>query len=423
MLSSLRLAPHDDCHFPSILILDELDHITPSAQSLTSIFTLTEAIPSVLRLIGIANTHTLTSSTSSNSFLPSSNVQTIHFAPYTPAQLQEILQSRLVTLSNDEKLATDVKKFLPNPTLTLLTKKIAALTGDVRSLFEVLRGAIDLAVAQGKKLSEDENPLNTPLKTVTPQHVLAALKAYTPTTAAPTAAPSLSTSQSNSETVTKIRNLGLQARLVLLNILLASKRLEAGLTLSPTLMSSPRKPSASPMKRTSSLPTVTNSNPGIGIDTSVLYTFYSAILSRTEMGIFEPVSRSEFGDLMGVLEGVGIVSLSSSLLASASGSSSGSSKGRKAFGRSASFGAGLSKNGAGAVGEVRLVEGMWGDEVLRGLGVTATSAANGASDDPREEELRGIWERERVRLTKDIKAVAATSNVSRIDTILGAFQD
>ena len=29
----------------------------------------------------------------------------------------------------------------------LLTKKVAALTGDVRSLFEVLRGAIDLAVA------------------------------------------------------------------------------------------------------------------------------------------------------------------------------------------------------------------------------------------------------------------------------------
>ena len=141
------------------------------------------------------------------------------------------------------------------------------------------------------------------------------------------------------------------------------------------------------------------------------------------MGIFEPVSRSEFGDLLGVLEGVGIVSLSSSLLATASGLSSSSGKGRKAFGRSTSFGAGLGKNGAGAVGEVRLVEGMWGDEVLRGLGVTGVSAAEGASVDPREEELRGIWERERTRLTRDIKATTAASNISRIDTIAGAFQD
>jgi cell division control protein 6 len=159
-------------NFFSILNLDDLDHITPSTQSLTSIFTLTEAVPAVLRLVGIANTHTLTSSSSSNAFLLSSNVQMIHFA-----QLQEILQSRLTTLSHDENLGTNVKKFLPNPTLMLLTKKVAALTGDVRSLFELLRDAIDLAVAQVKKPSEDDNPLNIPLTTVTPQHILAVLKA------------------------------------------------------------------------------------------------------------------------------------------------------------------------------------------------------------------------------------------------------
>jgi hypothetical protein len=86
----------------------------------------------------------------------------------------------LITLSQDENLATDVKKFLPNPILELLTKKVVALTGDVCSLFEVLRGAIDLAVAQIKKPSEDDDPLNIPPTTVIPQHVLAALKAYTP---------------------------------------------------------------------------------------------------------------------------------------------------------------------------------------------------------------------------------------------------
>jgi cell division control protein 6 len=188
-------------------------------------------------------------------------------------------------------------------------------------------------------------------------------------------------------------------------------------------MSSPRKPSASPIKCSSSLPIATTSSPGIGIETGTLHTFYSAILSHTEIGIFEPVSRSEFGDLLGVLEGVGIVSLSSSLPAAASGLSSSSGKGREAFGRSASFGAGLGKNGAGAVGEVRLVEGMWGNEVLRGFGINGIPTAEGASVDPREEELRGIWEWERVCLTRDIKATTAASNISRIDTIAGAFQD
>ena len=95
-------------------------------------------------------------------------------------QLQDILQSRLSPLHTTE-LAVEIKKFLPPPTLMLLTKKVAALTGDVRSLFEVLRGAIDLAVAPSTtRKSVDENPFNPPKATVTPQHILAALKAYTP---------------------------------------------------------------------------------------------------------------------------------------------------------------------------------------------------------------------------------------------------
>lgn len=182
-----------------------------------------------------SNTHILTTSSTSAMLTPSKNVQTIHFAPYTPTQLQDILQSRLSPLHSTE-LATEVKKFLPPPTLMLLTKKVAALTGDVRSLFEVLRGAIDLAVAPSTtRNSVDENPLNAPKATVTPQHILAALKAYTPTAPKASTTNSIantSPTTSNSETVTKIRNLGLQAQLVLFIILLGSKRLEVGLSLS-----------------------------------------------------------------------------------------------------------------------------------------------------------------------------------------------
>ena len=106
--------------------------------------------------------------------------------------------------------------------------------------------------------------------------------------------------------------------------------------------------------------------------------------------------RSEFGDLLGVLKDVEMVSLSLSFLTTASGLSSSSGKERKAFGRSASFGAVLGKNSAGAVGEVRLVEGMWGDEVLHGLGATGVPTAEGVGVNPPQEELRGIWEREHI---------------------------
>ena len=357
--------------------------------------------------------------------MPSKNVQTIHFAPYTPTQLQNILQSRLSPLHSTE-LAVEVKQFLPPPTLMLLTKKVAALTGDVRNLFEVLRGAIDLAVAPSTtRNSVDENPLNSPKATVTPQHILAALKAYSPAAPkAPTTNSIANTSPttSNSETVTKIRNLGLQAQLVLLIILLGSKRLEVGLSLSTSCNTSPKKPTASALKRNASSPNPTL-GAAIGIETGLLHTYYTTVLSRSDLGIFKPVSRSEFADLLGVLEGVGLVSFSSSLFASESGSSPG--KVKKAFGRSASFGSGMRKNGAGAVGVVRLVEGLWADEILRGLGASGVDASPALDDmpvDARKEEVRGIWEQEKSRLTKDLKSLAS-STASRSETFAGAFHN
>ena len=376
-----------------------------------------------MRLIGIANTHTLTTSAT---LTPSKNVQTIHFAPYTATQLQSILQTRLSPLHSTE-LATEVKKFLPPPALMLLTKKVAALTGDVRSLFEVLRGAIDLAVAPSTtRDSVDENPFNAPKATVTPQHILAALKAYTPAAPISPATNSIANtttpSTSNGETVTKIRNLGLQAQLVLLIILLGSKRLEVGLSLSTSSNTSPKKPTVNALKRTASSP-----NPilgaAVGIETGMLHTYYATVLSRSDLGIFKPVSRNEFADLLGILEGVGLVSLSSSLSASGSGSSP--SKGKRTFGRSASFGSGLGKNSAGSVGVVRLVEGLWADEVLRGLGASGSDPSPASDDmpvDARKEEICGIWEQEKSRLTRDLKSLVS-STASSSETFAGAFQD
>jgi cell division control protein 6 len=115
--------------------------------------------------------------------------------------------------------------------------------------------------------------------------------------------------------------------------------------------------------------------------------------------------------LIGVLEGSGLVSLSSS-------GGAGTPRAKKTFSRSTSFGAGVARNGVGSVGEVRLVDGIWGEEILRCLGAINTDVA---SSDPREEEIRAIWEREKSRSSKDMKAASRSNNLDA-DVFSGAFQ-
>ncbi|KAF8629137.1 hypothetical protein AX17_005723 [Amanita inopinata Kibby_2008] len=364
-----------------VLVLDELDHIASDSRSLDIIFSLPDIQPNTLCLIGIANTHTLTSNTSSGASSTFESILTVHFAPYTAAQLQDILQSRLNALHDN---GDDMTTFLPPPSLVLLTKKIAALTGDVRSLFEVMRGAIDIAVSTSFECDE---PLNSSPK-VTPAFILQALKAHSSPSNLRSkvvqTAQSTSAATGNSEIIAKIDCLNLQARVVLLCVLLASKRVEAGLSISSATSLSPKK--AQPLKRSAS--TVCSHH--ASIDGARLHSYYSALLVRSDAACLSIVSKSEFCDLLAVLEGAGLISLSS-----ASSPTAGPRQGRKMF-RSASVSAGLCKNPVAS--EIRLVEGVWVHEVLRGLGI-----ANAVDDDVLKSEIRSIWERETSRLEREVK--------------------
>ncbi|KAF5348658.1 hypothetical protein D9758_006786 [Tetrapyrgos nigripes] len=357
-----------------VLLLDELDNIVQASQSTTALLSLPISASSKLRVIGIANTHTLTTSAS-----PSSSVRTLHFAPYASTQLLQILQSRLAPLRTEGsgEASESLDKLLPVSSLTLLSKKIAALTGDVRCLFEVLRGSIDQAVSTGSKTSD---LMQAPAYSVTPAHVLAALKIYSPSVSSTTKA-------SSSEIVVKIQSLGLQARLMLLSILLASKRLEAGMSIST---------SSAPVKRSMSTSNIGSSS---GIDRTQLHGYYTTTLSRGGSNICQPVSRNEFGDLINLLEGVGLVN----------GGSAGDispTKGKRTFARSNSF-VGTSK---GSSGSIKLGAGILTEEVVRGLGVEAEDTET--PQDVREEEVRAIWRRESTRLAKDLK-IAATKAAKR----------
>ncbi|KAF9071652.1 P-loop containing nucleoside triphosphate hydrolase protein [Rhodocollybia butyracea] len=363
-----------------ILVLDELDHIAPNAQVFTSLLALPESSSGLLRVIGIANTHTLSTGSSSDS-----QVRILHFAPYTSSQLLQILQSRLTPVYDSEKVSVAVKKLLPVSTLTLLTKKVASLTGDVRCLFEVLRCAIDLASVASQGATDI---LDAPAYSVTPAHIISALKTHTPSTKSTLpSSVALPSSIANSEIVSKICSLGLQARLVLLSVLVASKRLEEGLALSSS-------GSPSPVAKRSSANNISRKD--ISIDPQQLHGYYCSILSRGDSDLCAPASRNEFVDLIGRLEGIGLVSVATVV---------GSSPTKRAFGRSTSFSSAKSKSAA--AGGVRLGAGVWVDEVLRGLGID-----NPNSVDVKEEEARAIWNSESSRLTKELKVIQAKSSKS-----------
>jgi cell division control protein 6 len=277
-------------------------------------------------------------------------------------QLLEILHTRLGSIDED-------RKFLPTPSLMLLSRKVASMTGDVRVLFGVLRGAIDLAVTSNAGTDGDSLPV------VTPSHILAALKAYGPASAK---TARFSNVASNSEVVAKVRNLGLQPQLVMLAILLASKRLEAGLSLCVS----------SPLKKGLSASAGALSVGGMGMDVGMLHAYYRSILSRAGNDIFQPVSRSEFGDLVGMLETVGLIALSSQNSLSTSVRSP--SRGGR---RSTSY----RGNAAKGVQDVTIVEGVRGDEVQRGLGIGSVDG------NARGEEINAIWEREGRKVGRDVQ--------------------
>lgn len=394
-LTSLLSKATDKC----IFVLDELDHVAP-AQALSSLFDLTHAHSSTLRVIGIANTHTLTAA-SSLAGTGSKSVTTLHFSPYSASQMLQIVQTRLAPLIDDPACSEKMKKFLPAPALTLLSKKIAAQTGDVRALFEVLRGAIDqatMSLLKNKDVSADSK-VEAAVPAVTPSHVLAALKTYTPSTSkrsTTTAATSL-----NNEIITKVRDLGMQARLVLLAILLASKRLEANLSISNSALPSPSKPS---IKRSTSSPS-SPSGTATDIDPTALHGYYVAVLKRSTNDVFSPVSRSEFSDLLGLLETVGLVSLSSS----ASGPTTPTKTGRRSVGRSASFSAATTKSSKGQ--GVRLAATVRADEVLRGLGI---SNGDVGAIDPRQEEVNAIWSREQTKINRERKHAASPTKAADV---------
>ncbi|KIY61330.1 P-loop containing nucleoside triphosphate hydrolase protein [Cylindrobasidium torrendii FP15055 ss-10] len=353
-----------------VLILDELDHIASNPQSLASLFSIPAYNPSSLRVIGIANTHTLTSSETL-----SSAVQTLHFAPYTPQQLLDVIDTRLAPLRDDTTgKAETIDTLLPKATLTFLSKRVASLTGDVRSVFEILRGAIDLAVKASETFA-------SPVVAI--PHIVSAVKSHMPT-AAKTGGTTI-----NSETVNKVKVLGLPARVVLTAVLAALKRLDLNLPLAGSTQAGKCK----------SLNATT-------LELSTLFTFYTAMLARDDSDVFTAVSRNEFGDLLSMLEGVGLLANTASFAPSPA-------KAKRGLARTTS-------KTLIPSGEVKLCEGVCVEEILKGLGIR--DDVSKPVEDTMEEEVSGLWRQEMSRVSRELK-IAEAKAAKEKEKRTAAFSD
>jgi cell division control protein 6 len=260
--------------------------------------------------------------------------------PYNPEQIVDIVKS---------KLGEETSKVVQPQALILLAKKIAASTGDMRAAMQVLSRALDKLPQNAGETS----PLGM-------KDMLDALRRCTTSSA----------SSTGSATSAVVRDLGLQARLVLVAILVARRRLGADLSLTFASLSSPSKGSKVVEQMTPSR----------------LFTLYSAILTsppssytQTTSSSFSPVSRNEFTDLIGVLETSSIVTLN---LCS-----------------SPSRGKGRGGKNAAAESTLELAESVREEEVLKGL----VSGADGKSG-VKEDEIKRLWEGELWRLGNELRA-------------------
>lgn len=305
-----------------LVMLDEIDHLLNSdIEALYSLFDWSLHSTSRLILIGIANALDLT-----DRFLPRLKArnlkpQLLAFRPYSAPQIASIITSRLQSLMPaDPTCSTTYTPFLHPAAIQLCSKKVASQTGDLRKAFNIIRRAIDLIERETIEkeaqttTNEDHNlltpPKSSPLKPSTPSSTTTApgkqsskdstLLAYLTPATAPRATISHLASITSSifntgSTSARLSALNLQQKAVLCSLLTAEKRRARRIA----------DPFSTPTKAGKLPPSVAE-----------LWTMYREMCTRDD--VLQPLTKTEFGDVVGSLEGLGLVGDCSGTGASAS---------------------------------------------------------------------------------------------------------
>ncbi|KAG5944879.1 hypothetical protein E4U53_006798 [Claviceps sorghi] len=333
-----------------LITLDEIDHIlTLGLESLYRIFEWSLQKNSRLILIGIANALDLT-----DRFLPrlkSKNMKPdlLPFLPYTAAQVKNIITTRLKLLVPEGGKEGYVP-FIHPAAIELCSRKVSSQTGDLRKAFEICRRALDLIESETRSKHEQEarekllqmTPSKRPLgenvngaagagsaRSVL-QAVATSLKSLTAETA-PRASighlNKITAAAFSNGTNQRLKTLNLQQKVALCALVAYENKSRASVKASNT-------PCSTPSKSQSLAPTI-----------KVLFDTYCQLCTRDSL--LHPLSSSEFREVVGSLETLGLVAAVEGKTGSFSMAQTPSKRGRRAT----SGGTGDEKRIASCVGE------------------------------------------------------------------------
>ncbi|WEW60066.1 AAA ATPase [Emydomyces testavorans] len=144
------------CNDVYFVALDEIDHLlTSDVEILYTFFEWSMQANSRLVLVGIANALDLT-----DRFLPrlkAKNLkpQLLPFLPYTPAQIADVITTRLRSLLSDDAAVTkDFVPILHPAAIQLCARKVASQSGDLRKAFDLVRRTIELVEREARQKAD-----------------------------------------------------------------------------------------------------------------------------------------------------------------------------------------------------------------------------------------------------------------------------
>jgi cell division control protein 6 len=283
-----------------LVTLDEIDHLlTADAGVLQSLFEWSLNNKSRLLLIGIANALDLTDRSLPQ--LKAKNLKPclLPFLPYNASQIVNVITNRLRSLlPPDQNVEPNFVPFVQPAAIQLCAKKVASQTGDLRKAFELVKCAIDLIEQETlQKLEKQSSSADSPSKTILVENnnlsspARTSVSKHNPTTTytlltAPRASighiARITSAAFGQGTVQRLQALNLQQKAAICSLLaLDRKRRESDI---------PGTPSKSKM----SAPTIKQ-----------VFDTYCTLCRKDN--ILHPLTATEFKDVIGNLETMGLV--------------------------------------------------------------------------------------------------------------------
>lgn len=307
--------------------MDEIDHLlatTTSSDSLSQLFAIALDPSSTLVLIGIANALDLTQRhlnllADEDADVP--DPELLHFRPFQSDEMVAIVKARLGSLHNSNAAATGGTA-LPLPivmpaALELAAKKVAAVTGDLRSFLSLVRKAVEIFEGEQRKRFPVDAPDDSPSSKrrisptcrkvdtdplaqfdamtapkLTPAHILKATRVVSLTSASgsgpangggsASTGASLSATSSNTLLEAKISDLNLHQRLVLTSFAVSVLQKQARV-----------------------LSWSTDPRPSEAMKPGELHAAYRSLLEKDDL--LHAVGSNEFSDLVSGLHTRGLV--------------------------------------------------------------------------------------------------------------------